>query len=74
MDQTLLNKAINEMLSEGINVFVSLADSGISVSLPAGVRLLQEGSSISQSQELVEHICHLGIDEVGKAVIFESTY
>lgn len=65
MDQSALNKAIEELQASGVQVFVSTTDPGVSPSLPPRVRLLDYGSTISQAAEFVTHICHL--DQVSGA-------
>lgn len=59
VDPAALNRAIQQLLDQGTQVFVASTDPGVSPSLPRGVRFLESGSSISQAQELVSHICHL---------------
>ncbi|XP_025091015.1 collagen alpha-5(VI) chain-like isoform X2 [Pomacea canaliculata] len=59
VDSKYLDSSIQELLASGVQVFVSRTDPGIRVNLPPSVRLLEEGSSISQATELVSHICHL---------------
>ena len=59
VDQSALNKAIEELRASGVQVFVSTTDPGVRPSLPQGVRLLDYGSSMSQAAELVTHICHM---------------
>ena len=66
VDQSALNKAIEELRASGMQVFVSTTDPGVRPSLPQGVRLLDYGSSMSQAAELVTHICHM--DQVSSFV------
>ncbi|KAK7087521.1 collagen alpha-5(VI) chain-like isoform X2 [Littorina saxatilis] len=60
VDNSALSKAIAELQSKGVTVFISEADPGVNLSgLPQGVRVLEYGSSMSQASALVTHICHM---------------
>lgn len=58
VDQRQLVENLREMVQGGVKVFVSRTDPGIPASLPAGVRVLDEGSSFSQATEFVNLLCN----------------
>ncbi|KAK7494017.1 hypothetical protein BaRGS_00014675 [Batillaria attramentaria] len=59
VDQGKLNKELQALLDDGVQVFVARTEAGINPQLPEGVQLLDEGKSMRQSMELVERICHI---------------